>query len=83
MAAGAALYLVGGPLLMLLLAAFRGPADFLPFEPGSRWTLEHLRALVADPVLYAGILPDTLTFVLGSVALTSAIAPSRKSMCAN
>ena len=72
--AGAAIYLVAVPLAMLLFAAFRGPADFLPFEPGARWTLEHVRALVTDPVLYQRILPDTFVFVAGTVALVFVIA---------
>ncbi len=72
--AGAAIYLVAVPLAMLLFAAFRGPADFLPFEPGARWTLEHVRALVTDPVLYQSILPDTFVFVAGTVALVFVIA---------
>jgi iron(III) transport system permease protein len=42
---GAAIYLIAVPLAMLLFAAFRGPADYLPFEPGARWTLEHVQAL--------------------------------------
>jgi iron(III) transport system permease protein len=66
---GAAIYLIAAPLAMLLFAAFRGPADFLPFEPGARWTLEHVRTLFTDPVLYTRILPDTFLFVLGTVAL--------------
>jgi iron(III) transport system permease protein len=69
----AAIYLIAAPLAMLLFAAFRGPADFLPFEPGARWTLEHIRALFADQVLYTRIVPDTLVFVLGAVALVFAI----------
>ena len=71
--AGAAIYLIAVPLAMLLLAAFRGPADYLPFEPGTRWTLEHVRALLADPVIYTRILPDTFVFVAGTVALVFAI----------
>ena len=71
--AGAAIYLIAVPLAMLLVAAFRGPADFLPFEPGAQWTLEHVRALVNDPVIYARILPDTFIFVAGTVALVFAI----------
>ena len=47
--AGVALYLIAVPLAMLLIAAFRGPADYLPFEPGARWTFEHIRALFTDP----------------------------------
>ena len=63
--AGAAVYLIAVPLAMLLFAAFRGPADFLPFEPGAHWTFEHVRALVTDPVIYTRILPDTFVFVGG------------------
>jgi iron(III) transport system permease protein len=68
-----AVYLIAVPLAMLLLAAFRGPADYLPFEPGARWTLEHVRALVTDPVIYTRILPDTFVFVAGTVVLVFAI----------
>src|SRR5439155_13279999 len=72
--AGAAIYLIAVPLAMLLVAAFRGPADYLPFEPGARWTLEHVRALLTDPVIYTRILPDTFIFVVGTVALVFVIA---------
>jgi iron(III) transport system permease protein len=71
-----AIYLIAVPLAMLLLAAFRGPADFLPFEPGARWTFEHVRALVTDPVIYTRILPDTFVFVAGTVVLVFAIGLS-------
>ena len=64
--AGAAVYLIAAPLAMLLFAAFRGPADYLPFEPGAGWTLEHIRALFTDPVMATRILPDTLVFVAGT-----------------
>ena len=67
-------YLIGVPLAMLLFAAFRGPADHLPFEPGAHWTLEHIRALFTDPIIYARILPDTFIFVAGTVMLVFAIA---------
>ena len=72
--AGAAVYLIAAPLAMLLFAAFRGPADFLPFEPGARWTFENVHALVTDPIMYTRILPDTLVFVIGTVALVFVIA---------
>jgi iron(III) transport system permease protein len=72
--AGAAIYLIAVPLAMLLFAAFRGPADYLPFEPGARWTLEHVHALLTDPVIYTRILPDTFVFVIGTVALVFVIA---------
>ena len=35
----AAVALVLGPLSMLLIVAFRGPQDLLPFEQGAQWTL--------------------------------------------
>src|SRR5262245_58391506 len=72
--AGAAIYLIAVPLSMLLVAAFRGPADMLPFEPGAQWTLEHFRAVYRDPVVYERMLPDTFAFVAGTVALVFLIA---------
>jgi iron(III) transport system permease protein len=65
----AALYLISAPLAMLLIAAFRGPQDFLPLEPGSHWTLENFAAVYADPRLYTNIIPNTLVFVAGAVIL--------------
>jgi iron(III) transport system permease protein len=70
--AGSAIYLIAVPLAMLLFAAFRGPADYLPFEPGARWTLEHIQALT-DPVITTRILPDTFVFVVGTVVVVFAV----------
>ena len=50
-----------------------GRATILPFEPGARWTLQHIRALFTDPVIYTRILPDTFIFVAGTVAVVFAI----------
>ncbi len=69
-----AIYLIVVPLAMLLFTAFRGPADALPFEPAARWTLEHVRSFYSDPVLYQRIIPDTLIFAAGTVALTFTMA---------
>jgi len=71
--AGLAVYLILAPLGMLLFAAFRGPSDYLPFEPGARWTLENFR-VYAESALYTRILPDTFVFVAGTVALTFTVA---------
>jgi iron(III) transport system permease protein len=71
--AGVAVYLILVPLGMLLFAAFRGPADYLPFEPGARFTLENF-GVFAEGALYARILPDTFVFVAGTVALTFTVA---------
>ena len=75
-AAGAliALYLIAVPLGMLVYAAFRGPPDFLPMEPGAQWTLDNVRAIVSDDALLTKVLPDTLIFVAGTVTLSTLMA---------
>jgi iron(III) transport system permease protein len=70
---GLAVYLIAAPLAMLVVTAFRGPVEFLPFEPGARWTLDNVVQVYTDPTLYSRIIPDTLVFVTGSVALSFAI----------
>ena len=65
----AAIYLISAPLGMLLVAAFRGPKDLLPFEPGAEWTFANFAAVYLDRDLYAIVIPDTLVFVAGAVAL--------------
>ena len=70
----AALYLVGAPLIMLIYAAFRGPSDFLPFEPGAHWTFDNVRDVFREPLLYTKVIPETFEFVAGTVTLTSIIA---------
>lgn len=67
-------YLIVVPLAMLLLTALRGPSDFLPLEGGARWTLDNLREVYHNPVLYQTIIPDTLVFAAGTVALVFVIA---------
>ena len=42
-------WLIAVPLAMLIYAAFRGPADFLPFEAGAQWTFDNVRAVFTDP----------------------------------
>jgi iron(III) transport system permease protein len=69
-----AVYLVAAPLVMLIYAAFHGPPDYLPFEPEAHWTLQNVVDAFLDPLLYFRILPDTLTFVAGTVVLTVAMA---------
>jgi iron(III) transport system permease protein len=70
----AAVYLIAAPLGMLLIAAFRGPQDFLPLEPGAQWTVENLTAVYLDRSLYGTIIPNTLIFVSGAVVLGFAVA---------
>lgn len=70
----AVVYLIVIPLGMLLLAAFRGPSDYLPLEAGARWTLDNLRDVYSTPVLYDTIIPNTLVFVAGTVAVVFVVA---------
>ena len=72
---GAAIYLIGVPLAMLLFAAFRGPADFLPFEPGAQLDASRMSARCSPTrCIYTRILPDTFVFVAGTVALVFVMA---------
>ena len=73
-AAAAALYFILVPLLMLLAAAFRGPQDLLPFEPGTQWTIANIRDVYLERSLYTSIIPNTLVFTVGSVTLTLVLA---------
>ncbi|MDQ2736676.1 MAG: iron ABC transporter permease [Pseudomonadota bacterium] len=68
-----AAYLVAVPLGMLVVTAFRGPSDFLPFESGAGWTLQNIRRIYSNPLLYEVIVPDTFAFVVGTVVLVSLI----------
>ena len=47
-----AIYLIAVPLLLLIYAAFHGPADFLPFESGAQWTFDNITESVqqSDPL---------------------------------
>ena len=69
-----AVYLISGPLITLLLAAFRGPLDRLLFESDTYWTLSNFAAVYLSPRLYSNIIPSTAIFVAGSVALTFFVA---------
>ena len=71
----AVLYLIGIPLLVNIFSAFRGPADFLPFESGAGFTLQNFaNAYTSDKALET--LKDTSTFALGSVALAFVVGAS-------
>jgi iron(III) transport system permease protein len=70
----AAIAILGAPLAFLLLSSFRGPPEFLPIEPGARWTLENFAYFYLDGQLYTEILPNTLVFAAGSLTLSCAVA---------
>jgi iron(III) transport system permease protein len=66
-------YLVLGPLLMLIYSSFKETTNQLPFEAGSRFTLENYGQLLLDPSTYP-ILLNTAIFVVGSLAIGMGIA---------
>lgn len=66
-------WLVSGPLVFLLATAFRATEDALPFEPGVAWTVQNFVHVYSNPVLYRRVLPDTLLYSAGAVALTMAL----------
>lgn len=74
LAVACALYLVAAPVAMLVLSAFRGPEQVLPFEPAAHWSLVHVVAVYGDPVIYGRVLPQTLVFACGAVTLTFILA---------
>ena len=69
----ALLYLIGAPLLMTVFTAFRGPVDFLPFEPGARFTLDNLRTVYTSGIFW-DTLTDTSWFVGGSTILAFVVS---------
>jgi iron(III) transport system permease protein len=65
-------YLVAGPVLMLVFTSFRETVNALPFE-NVPFTLGNYAHLVFDPATYP-VLLTTFIFVVGSLAIGMAIA---------
>ncbi|MBO33463.1 MAG: hypothetical protein CMM74_10880 [Rhodospirillaceae bacterium] len=70
----AALYFISAPLFTMVLSAFRGPEDMLPFEDAAEWTLGHFAEVYINPVLYQEIIPQTFIFAFGAVTVAFLIA---------
>jgi iron(III) transport system permease protein len=62
-------YLVVGPLAMLIFSSFKGTIGFLPFEAGSPWTLDNYNGVFLNARTYR-VLADTLIFTAGSLAVS-------------
>ena len=69
----ALLYLISAPLLMTVFAAFRGPVDFLPFEPGAQFTFDNIREVYSSGI-FLDTLIDTAWFVGGATALAFVVS---------
>jgi iron(III) transport system permease protein len=66
-------YLVLGPLMMLVVSTFRDSQGALPFSPGATWTLENYTKVFLSPTTYQ-LLGTTLIFSMGALALSFSIA---------
>jgi iron(III) transport system permease protein len=66
-------YLVLGPVLVLVLSSFKRTADALPFSPGVPWTLANFGEIVLSSSTYR-VLLTTLGFAAGSLVLSFTLA---------
>ncbi|MBI4319306.1 MAG: iron ABC transporter permease [Chloroflexi bacterium] len=71
-AALAVIYLIGGPLFMLLFSSVRSTRERLPFEATS-FTLENFQRVFGSTASYQ-LFTNTLLFAAGTVALSLAVA---------
>lgn len=67
------IYLVLGPLLMLVLSSFRDTVGQLPFEAAVPWSIENYLQLASSPRTLS-VLANTMIFVTGSLALCFGIS---------
>jgi iron(III) transport system permease protein len=67
------IFLVLGPLLMLVMSTFRDSNGTLPFSPGATWTLDNYSKVFLSPTTYR-LLLTTLVFSLGSLALSFSVS---------
>jgi iron(III) transport system permease protein len=63
---GILIYLIIGPLAMLLISSFKSTQGRLPFESGTPFTLENYSSLLLNPYTY-NLLFTTLGFAVGSL----------------
>jgi iron(III) transport system permease protein len=63
------IYLVLGPVIMLVLSSFKATDGTLPFEAGVPWTLDNYVTILTNPTTYS-VLGNTFAFALGSLALS-------------
>jgi iron(III) transport system permease protein len=66
---GVLVYLILGPLVMLVMSSFKSTEGALPFEAGVPWTLQNYADVFLDGSTYR-VLFNTLIFAAGSLALS-------------
>lgn len=70
--AGLVIFLVGPPLILLLISTFTGDSDRLPLEPGP-WSLDNYRHVFSDPGTFI-LFQNSLTYALATVVIALTIA---------
>lgn len=66
------LYLIGGPIIMLLISSFKETGDFLPLSPRASWSLGNYVEVFSDPGTYR-LLGTTLIFCGGTILAVFAL----------
>lgn len=69
----ALIYLVIGPVVVLLFSTLRNTTVFLPFESGAPWSFVNYQQVFGSALTYQ-ILGNTLVFALGSLALSFCVS---------
>lgn len=70
--AGVVIFLVGPPLILLLISTFRSTADRLPLEPGP-WTLDNITQVFSDPGTFI-LFQNSLVYALATVVIALTVA---------
>lgn len=66
-------YLVLGPVFMLVLSSLKATEGTLPFEAGVPWTLDNYITVLTNPATY-GVLGNTFVFAIGALALSFSLS---------
>ena len=67
------IYLVLGPLLMLIVSSFKETEGTLPFEEGVPWTIANFVQVLTDPGTYR-VLLNTFLFAAGALTVSFTLA---------
>lgn len=70
--AGVVIFLVGPPLILLLISTFRSTADRLPLEPGP-WTLDNVTQVFSDTGTFI-LFQNSLVYALATVVIALTVA---------
>src|SRR5262245_55380333 len=69
----ALIWLVLGPVAMLVLSSFRATEGRLPIRPGVEWTLDNYVAVLTNPATY-NVMLNTLLFAGGALVISFSLS---------